>query len=162
MSIEGGAAYPAPRAELIFAVVLLIGAGSLLVQATTLPFFSEDGTIGPGFFATSLSALVVAALIGYVAMILHAGARNGWQPDATERLVSVAQAELVGLIIAAMILGPWIGIVGAVGIVLLVGLLVVDRVRPLQAVLVTLGTLAVIVVVFGVWLRMDLGFELPF
>jgi hypothetical protein len=161
-AVDRGEPRLAPRAELVFAVALLIFAGSLLAQAFALPFLSDDGTIGAGFFPISLGVLVVIELVAYIAMVVRWGIRDGWRGDPDARLVSMSQALLLGIVVLGMALGEWIGIIGVVALILYAGLLLVDRARPVRAVLVATGTLIVIVLIFDIGLGLNLGLDLPF
>jgi len=149
-----------PVGELIFAFVLMLAILSIFVQALPLPLFQSDGTVGPGFFPVSLSILMIV-LVGAYIVFLALGSRRSQPRDTrqepTEAVVTGDQFVLAGLLVLGILVGNYIGLLAVTGIVLLAGLVFVERVGWRAGILFTLGTLIGVYLVFDLWLGMDVG-----
>lgn len=162
---KAGEARP-PVGELVFALVIMLMVISIFIQALTLPFFQPDGTIGPGFFPVSLSAFVLAIIAGHMIYLRAAAlARTRSQADDSVGpggIVTLDQFILTGLILLAVLIGDRIGLLAASGMVLVAGLLFVERVGLRASLLFTLGTLAGVYLIFDLWLGMNVGLRALF
>ncbi|WEX10769.1 tripartite tricarboxylate transporter TctB family protein [Chelativorans sp. AA-79] len=161
---KAGEARP-PVGELVFALVIMLIVVSIFIQGLALPLFQPDGTIGPGFFPVSLSVIVLAIVAGHTIYLGAALARRRSQRDDSAipgGIVTHDQFILTGLILLAVLIGDRIGLLAASGMVLLAGLLFIERVGLRASVLFTLGTLASVYLIFDLWLGMNVGLRALF
>lgn len=146
--------------EVAFVLVLLATIVSVFVQALSLPIFLPDETIGPGFFPIVLSVLMIVLVGGHAAYLAIARPMKtaaAERSDPNGAIVTARQLMLVGLVVLALAVGDLIGLLAITGIVLLAGLVLVERV-PLRAALIfTLNTLLCVYLVFDLWLGMNVG-----
>lgn len=147
--------------EFAFAIALVLLVVSVLVQALELPFFQPDGSIGSAFFPVSISLFVLALLGGYLVFLVVSMARSRPRRAATvpayDQVAIRDQLVLSGLIVFTVLVGDRIGLSAAIGILLLTGLLSIERVGLRASLLFTLGTLVSVYLIFGLWLGMDVG-----
>lgn len=149
-----------PVGEIVFALALLAFILSIFVQALRLPILQDDGTIGPGFFPISLSVLMIA-MVGAFLVFLTIRAKQpqptAKQDGADEPVVTRDQLMMVGLLVLTTLLGGYVGLLAVAGVLLLAGLVFIERVGWRAGILFTLGTLVGVYLVFDFWLGMDVG-----
>jgi len=152
------------QGELAFAIFLLLLVGSVFWQALTLPFIEPGGAIGSGFFPISLAVIVMLLIIfhgvfGMVKLIRMRKEQRASGTKSTQKTSGINRDQLVllGLIILAVLVGDRIGLFATAGMVLLFGLLFIERVGLRASLLFTLGTLVAIYLIFDFWLGMKIG-----
>lgn len=151
---NGRAGAPSARAELVFDAVLVVAVGALVGQAFALPLVEEE-TVGSGFLPVTFGGALLVLLLARVAVVLRALRTE--RATAASPVVVPRQPLLVGATVVSAVLCAVAGVLVAVGVLLVAGLLAVDRVRPRAALAVTAATLLIAYLLFDVWLRMDLG-----
>jgi len=147
-------------AELGFILCLAALAAAVAWQALTLPVFAPDGTVGPGFFPIPLSLLLLVGSLLYAVALLrrlrHSQGESG-KDLARPPLLNARQIAALGLLALAALLGSTLGLFATVGLLLLFGLLSVERLRLLESAAFTLGALIVFYLVFDAALGMNIG-----
>ena len=146
-----------PLGEIAFALALLAFILSIFVQALQLPILQDDGTIGPGFFPVCLSVLMIAMVGAFVVFTVRAKQPQPAAKQGDEPVITRDQLMMVGLLVVTTLLGAYVGLLAVAGILLLAGLVFIERVGWRAAILFTLGTLIGVYLVFDFWLGMDVG-----
>jgi len=146
-----------PVGEIVFALALLALILSVFVQALPLSIVQDDGTVGPGLFPMVLSVLMIAMVGGFLVSLFVRAGPAVQEKQAGEPVVTRDQLMMVGLLVLATLVGGYVGLLAVAGVLLLAGLVFIERVGWRSAILFTLGTLVGVYLVFDFWLGMDVG-----
>lgn len=146
--------------EIAFVLGLAVLTGAICWQALALPILAADGTVGPGLFPIPISLGLFAGLAIYAVSLgrRRLGVRRTTRTAASHPPVfDVRQIVILVLLAGAALAGSTIGLFATVGLMLLIGLLTVERLKPLEAIGFTIGALVFLYLVFDVWLHMNIG-----
>jgi len=148
-----------PVGEIAFALALLALILTVFVQALPLSILQSDGTVGPGLFPMVLSVLMMAMVGAFLVFTIWTKQPRpaAKEEGADEPIVTRDQLMMVGLLVLATLLGGYVGLLAVAGVLLLAGLVFIERVGWRAGILFTLGTLVGVYLVFDFWLGMDVG-----
>jgi hypothetical protein len=146
---------PPAKYELGFTLALAAVVAAICWQALSLPLFASDGTVGPGFFPVPLSCLLLGGLL------MHAVKLWGiWRREIgvkAEPLFVGVQYIAFGLLVGAALIGSAAGLAVAITLLLVGGLIFIERCSLLESLTFSVVFLLSFYLVFDRWLGQNIG-----
>ncbi|WP_430593489.1 tripartite tricarboxylate transporter TctB family protein [Humidisolicoccus flavus] len=141
-----------------YGILALIG-GAFFGLSFQYDFFTSAGRVGPGFLPTVAGAIV--AVLGLALMwqefrhgsVLLGDAGMVEEESKLSRKTVIKLVGVFGLMTAALLSIPVLGLIGAFGVVILVLTIFVERMPWVTSIIVTVAALVVSYVLFVVALR---------
>ena len=147
--------FPPVKYELCFTVLLAILVAAIVWQASSLPTFGPDGTVGPGFFPIPLSLALLVGLAFHTVKLWKDLRRT------TDRgaggVFGIAQYFAVALVLLAAVIGSVSGLAIAIMLLLFGGLITIERLPVFESVVFTVVFLILFYFLFDLWLGQNIG-----
>lgn len=134
-----------------FAIVLAVLMIPIIAQAVTLDFLPEGG-IGAGFFPLVLSIVTLVLVLGYLLSVTMR--RDPAAP--ADRSGLRQQAILLGALVLAVLLGPYLGLLVTMVGFLLLTLIVLEGMSWLRSIAFSAGATVFMYLVFHVTFGVNL------